>query len=69
VRAVNTIGSLYKTNNPQIGISSIWESKPNEYLVCATSNKSELKARNKEGVFNNNYIINTVMGNDKATIR
>jgi hypothetical protein len=47
VKAVNTLGHLYGINNLQLNIGGIWETKKNEYVLVATSNKGDHNARNK----------------------
>ena len=43
--------------------------KKSQYIICATSNKNEHKAKDKNGVFNNNYILDATLGNDKGSLR
>lgn len=45
--------------------------RPNVYMVAALSNKSDHKekCKDKNGVYNNNYVVDASMGEDKATIR
>jgi len=43
--------------------------KKNQYIIVATSNKSEFKPKNGKDVINNNYILDTSLGNDKGTLR
>ena len=52
-------------------VLSLWETKPNVYCLCSLSNKLDHKdkCKDKNGVINNNYIIDATLGNDQATIR
>jgi len=69
VKAVNTLGDQHNINKLQLNIGGIWEMKKNQYIIVATSNKSEFKPKNGKDVINNNYILDTSLGNDKGTLR
>jgi hypothetical protein len=69
VKAVNTLGHQYNINNLQLNIGGIWEMKKNQYAIVATSNRNELKPKKEKEVINNNYILDTSLGNDKGTLR
>jgi hypothetical protein len=38
-------------------------------MLVASSSKSDTKAKDKNGVVNNNFILDTTAGNDKGTLR
>ena len=38
-------------------------------MLVTSTNKNELKAKDKNGVVNNNFILNATTGNEKATLR
>ena len=57
VKVKNTIGEEYKIANFQISLAAVWETKPHEFMLVCYSNKTEGNAKNKDGVINNNYIV------------
>ena len=70
VRAENTLGNMYNVNNIQLNIGGIWEAEANQYIICATSNKNELRARsNYSPVYNNNFILDARQGNAQGSLR
>ena len=71
VKARINIGAQYGVGDIQLKISYIWENKPNVYWLVALSNKYEHKekCKNKDGVINNNYVIDATVSKDQATIR
>ena len=70
VKARNRIAEEYQVNDILLSISYLWEIKPNKYMLVAISNKFEHKdkCKNKDGVYNNNYIIDATHGNDQAIL-
>jgi hypothetical protein len=42
---------------------------PNKYMIVAITSKNENKAKNKNNVVNNNFILDATPGNDKAVLR
>jgi hypothetical protein len=61
----NTIGEPYGLNKVELAISSLWESKKGLFCLVCISNKTDSKAINKEGVVNNNFIVDV----DTLTMR
>jgi len=71
VKAVCNIGNQYGINNLSFGVAYLWETRPNVYMIAAITNKFEHKdkGKDKNGVFNNNYVLDASHGNDQGTIR
>jgi hypothetical protein len=71
VKCKITAGDDYGVNDIQLKISYLWEIRPNVYMLVAISNKSEHKdkCKNKNGICNNNYIIDASLGNEVAKMR
>ena len=71
VKARINIGALYGVGDIQLKISYLWENKPNVYWLVALSNKYDHKekCKNKDGVVNNNYVIDATLAKDQASIR
>ena len=71
VKAKINLGAQYGIGDVQLKISYLWETKPDVYWLVALSNKMDHKdkCKDKNGVVNNNYVIDATLGNDQATIR
>ena len=71
VKAKINIGAQYGVGDIQVKVSYLWEMRPNVYMVAALSNKSDHKdkCKDKNGIYNNNYVVDASMGEDNATIR
>ena len=67
VKIKNTIGQEYKIANFQISLAAVWETKPHEFMLVCYSNKTEAAGRNKDGVINNNYILDENQGTVRET--
>jgi len=61
-RIRNTIGEPYNLNKVEMAITDIWETKRNNLCLVTVSNKTEHKAFNKDGVVNNNFILDLDLG-------
>jgi hypothetical protein len=54
-----------------ISIAGLWEIGVKKYMLMCMSTKSDHKekGKNKEGIYNNNFVMDASAGNDHATIR
>jgi hypothetical protein len=55
----STLGSNYNLPKVEIAINNVFEVRPNELCLVCFSSKNESRAVNKDGVVNNNFILNT----------
>jgi hypothetical protein len=53
----NTIGEPYGLAKVELAIANLWETKRGLFCLVCVSNKTEHKATNKDGVTNNNFIV------------
>lgn len=58
----NTIGEPYGLNKVEMAITSLWETRRGQFLLVCVSNKTESQAINKEGVINNNFVMDVTTG-------
>lgn len=63
----NTIGEAYALNKVEMAITNLWETRRGNFCVVSVSNKTENKALNKEGVVNNNFIVDVEAGTVRET--
>lgn len=54
----NTLGSSYNLSKIDINLESVFELRPHELCLVCFSSKNESRSVNKEGVVNNNFILN-----------
>lgn len=61
----NSVGEPYSLSKVEMAITNLWEARRNNFCMVTVSNKTENKALNKEGVVNNNFIVDV----DAGTVR
>ena len=69
VKCKNTIGADYGLQNVTVGIGGLWETVPNCYMIVTSSSKRDNKNKDKNGVVNDNFVIDARVNQDNATIR
>lgn len=70
VTTKNTLNNDYGINNISLGISDLWEIKPNVYMLAAFSNKFEHGDKcKKNGIINDNYVIDASILKEEASLR
>ncbi len=65
IKITNTIGVPYEMNRVECAVANLWETKKGVFCAVCVTNKTEQKMLNKEGVVNNNFIIDV----PKETVR
>jgi hypothetical protein len=58
----NTIGEPYGMEKVEMAITNVWEMRRGQFCLVSVSNKTEGKALNKEGVVNNNFVMDVDTG-------
>lgn len=57
IKIKNTIGEPYNMNRVECALTALWEMKRGIFCAVCITNKTQLKMTNKEGVVNNNFIL------------
>jgi hypothetical protein len=62
-----TLGDPYGIQNVQCALNTMWEVRPNEFMMVCVSNKTDDHKNKELGVVQNNYILNVQKGNLRET--
>lgn len=61
-KITNTIGMPYEMNKVECALANLWETKRGTFCAVCVTNKTEQKMVTKEGIVNNNFILDVALG-------